>query len=240
MGRSLGTWVGENYGKRRPTGGRAGAIVQQSLKGTTAEMLVISLLHLSLEKPVLKTFNRVKVSKRVLQPFRGTATCDLTQLQRKFVDVMAKFGVRRNAQGRPIRCTAKVKATPASKAAKAARQPLLPVVADKDLVTPTKQTVLKTGNCFSGAKVAEATGRGGRSSLRTRSLQVVFNSALDVKDDNATYCAAMAKHRLNVCDWKPVGQPHIVDAEGIVYKGKPKRLDAVTFPLTVAMTLTKR
>eukprot|EP00931_Biecheleriopsis_adriatica_P057091 TRINITY_DN33858_c0_g1_i1.p1 TRINITY_DN33858_c0_g1~~TRINITY_DN33858_c0_g1_i1.p1 ORF type:complete len:253 (-),score=47.20 TRINITY_DN33858_c0_g1_i1:120-833(-) len=235
MVRSLSTWVGEIHGKRRQTGGRAGAIVQQSLKGTQAEMLVVSLLHLSLNKPVLKTFDRVKVSKRTLIPFTGTSTCKLKDLDNKFAAVMSKYGLRRNAKGRPVRCWQKLKPTARGRGAKSAT--LKAATQGSQLVTPTKGSAPKKAKCFSGEKV-ETSNKMLRGKL-SRKLEVVFRSAADVKDDNTTYCAAMAAHRLKVCDWKPMGQPHIVDANGTIYKGKPKRLDTVAFPLTVSMTLTK-
>mmetsp|Transcript_20589 Transcript_20589/g.37020 ORF Transcript_20589/g.37020 Transcript_20589/m.37020 type:complete len:241 (-) Transcript_20589:81-803(-) len=236
---SLGPWVEESSGKRRQTGGRAGAVVQLNKKGQWAEVRVISVLHLSLKKPVLKTFDRVKVQKRCLHPFKGTATCSLNELTSKFVDQMSKFGMKKNEKGKPVRCCAKV--TPTVMGTSKGGTMKLP--RGQELVTPTKgasHNKSKSHSILSGEKTEpERKGKRSIGFAATRSLQVIFKSAADVKDDNATYNAAMEKHGLKVSDWKPTGQPNIVDATGKVYKGKPSSLDTVVFPLMVAMKLTK-
>jgi len=213
--------------------------VQLSKKGQWAEVRVISVLHLSLKKPVLKTFDRVKVQKRSLHPFKGTSTCNINELNAKFVDQMSTFGMRRNAKGKPVRCSAKVTPTAATSKRKGAATKL---PRSQELVTPTKGVcgTTKGQPCFSGEKTEQD--KKGKRSLgftATRTLQVIFKSVADVKHDNATYNAAMAAHGLKVTDWKPTGQPNIVDAKGKTYKGKPSSLDSVAFPLMVAMKLTK-
>mmetsp|Transcript_33223 Transcript_33223/g.59640 ORF Transcript_33223/g.59640 Transcript_33223/m.59640 type:complete len:249 (+) Transcript_33223:740-1486(+) len=240
-----GSWVEESFGKRRPTGGRAGAVVHQCFRGSSAEMLVVSVLHLSLNKPVLKTFDRVKVQKRNLKPFSGTSTCNMKVLNEKFLDWLSKFGVRRNSKGRPIRCNMKVNvsAVPSLSAStlKASRSPRSPRSArgkgaSQEMVTPTKEKIKTLFKCFSETKAASGQSRLSRGG---KMLDVVFKSAEDMKDDDTTYRAAMAAKRLQVSEWKPVGKPRIVDANGTIYQGKPRRLDSVHFPLVVTMRLTE-
>lgn len=227
MVKHIGPWVEERHGKRHATVGRTGAVVHVSKKGSMAEMLVISVLHLSLQKPVLKTFERVKVQKRSLKPFQGTNTCGVRELNRKLVDVLAKkHGIRRNARGRAIRCTQKV--TPIRKSA----------AQRNNMVTPTKEALASTQErCFSGAKAQQS--RRPSRGAETRTLEVVFRTAADVKNDSSTYASTMTSKKMKVCDWKPYGQPRIVDATGKVYKGKPQCLRFIAFPLIVTMNLTR-
>jgi hypothetical protein len=107
MQRLSSYWVREKDDKRRLTAGRVGALVQHNLRGTSGEILSVSVLHLSLQKPVLKAFDKVKVQMRNLRPYAGTSTCDVRELDRKFKHYLIRFGVKRNARGRAVRCNFK-------------------------------------------------------------------------------------------------------------------------------------
>jgi hypothetical protein len=108
MGKNfLGDWVMEKDNKRRLALGRAGALVQHNLRGTSGEIFAVSVLHLSLQQPVLKPFEKVKVQMRSLRPFSGTSSCDIAELDRKFKQFLGKFGVKRNVRGKGMRCTRK-------------------------------------------------------------------------------------------------------------------------------------
>lgn len=102
-----GYWVREKDDKKRLTEGRVGVLVHQDLKGPSGEIFAVSVLHLSLQNPVLKAFERVKVQMRKLCAFTGTSSCGVKEIDRKFKQLLRRFGVRRNARGHAIRCCRK-------------------------------------------------------------------------------------------------------------------------------------
>jgi len=214
--------------KKRLTEGRAGAIVMRNKQGTSAEVMVVSVLHLSLQRPVLKTFEKVKVSTRKLLPFNGTSTCDAKDLDSKWRVFLSKFGVRKNSRGKRIRCRRKTTICHAAGRSKSQAP---------KVVTPTKKVVKSPGKCFSESKLPQGQYR--LTKYNTKTLEVVFKCADDMKKDDAVFLAAMSTHRLSPCDWKPCGKPHIVDANGTEYSGKPQCMSRVAFPLKVALKMTK-
>merc|ERR1711879_794310 len=131
--------------------------------------------------------------------------------------------VRKNAAGRPIRCNRKV--PPVS-------HDITDLKRSSGVITPKKKGKQQS-SCFSEAKVP----RGQQLRLKFRSLEIVFNSASDAEKDEMLFNAAMSINSLKACDWQPVGKPHVVDANGILYDGKPKFLDKVSFPLVVGLKL---
>lgn len=237
-------WVKEVHDKRRITEGRAGVLVQYNVKGGSAEMLVMSVLHACLQKPVLKTFDKVKVHIRKLRPLHLTSTCNIQELNRQLAHFLLKFGVNRNARGKPIRCNRKftVRRVRRNAAGRSIRcsgkmppdsHASICSNGTSSVITPKKKAVKSTRSCFSEAKAQ----KGQQLRLKFADLEIVFNSAEDAKRDDMLYRAALSANSLKACDWQPVGKPHVVDANGKIYDGKPKLLDKVSFPLTVALKL---
>jgi hypothetical protein len=245
MVESLTRWVREVHDKRRIAEGRAGVLVQHNDKGGSAEILVISVLHACLQKPVLKTFDKVKVHMKKLRPLHSTSTRNIQELDRQLAHFLLKFGLNRNARGKPIRCNGKltVRRVRRNAAGRSIRcsgkmppdsHASIGLNGTSSVITPKKKAAKwSTRSCFSEAKAR----KGQQLRLKFADLEIVFNSAEDAKRDEMLYLAALSANSLKACEWQPVGKPHVVDTNGMIYDGKPKLLDKVSFPLTVKLKL---